>query len=205
MKNLLTNTQLNDIHEFCMNYNISKYTLNPDGSIDVDGDVEFVSLPNNMKHFPFEFNTVKGDFKIIDSGITSMINFPKVVMGNVEVLHNELTSLEGCPQLINGDFDFSNNKVSSFRVGDYDVIINGEIACGYNNYSNTLLYAISEVTEEYLDEDPYFNPNAEEVMIDGNIVKLIFKYQRHFDIWNGDKLNEKNFHEFMDEVKDGLE
>lgn len=204
MKNIISKQQLDDIHEFCVDYDISEYTLNPDGSIDVQQNVEIDDLPHNMEMLPFKFNTVQGDFKVTDTHLTSLVNFPKVVMGDVDVSDNELTSLEGCPEFINGDFDFTNNEISSFIVGNYQVSVNGKIACGYNKYSNTLLFAISEVTEDYLDDDPYFYPNGEDIMFDENIVKLFFKYQNHFEIWNGNELNEKNFMEFMDEVKDGL-
>ncbi len=50
------------IHDICKKYNIKDYTINPDGSIDVLGNV---SLSNNeLTELPLKFNIVEGFFSL---------------------------------------------------------------------------------------------------------------------------------------------
>ncbi len=69
-----------DIDEICRKYYIENYTINPDGSIDVNG---YVYLSNKgLTKLPLKFNKVNGDF----------------YCG-----YNQLKTLEGCPKEVNGD------------------------------------------------------------------------------------------------------
>ncbi len=49
-----------ETHDICEKYDIENYTINPDGSIDVDGDVDL----NNKGIFkiPIKFNRINGFF-----------------------------------------------------------------------------------------------------------------------------------------------
>ena len=67
-----------DIHKICKKYNINKfgdYTINKDGSIDVDSHVDLGGF--GLKRIPLKFNIVSGFFYCD---------------------RNNLTSLEGCPK-----------------------------------------------------------------------------------------------------------
>lgn len=81
-----------DIDSICKKFGIESYTINPDGSIDVDDDVD---LPEcKFKKLPLQFNRVTGDF------ICSW---------------NKLTTLKGAPQSVGGDFICRGNKLISLR------------------------------------------------------------------------------------------
>ena len=107
---------MNFIHDICKKYNITNYTINPDGSIDVVGNVNFFN--KGLTELPLTFNRVSGDF---DCG------------------NNRLTSLKGCPRWIEGDFWCSNNRLTSLEFSpDY---VGGYLDCRYNpltdNYCDT--------------------------------------------------------------------
>jgi hypothetical protein len=91
---LFENFDQSEIDKICKKYKIKNYTINPDGSIDVDGDVDLYYL--KLTKLPLKFNKVFGDF---------------------DCSNNELTSLDGCPKEVGGDFDCGNNKLTSLDGG----------------------------------------------------------------------------------------
>ena len=70
-----------DIDFICKKYRITNYTINEDGSIDVDGDVNLSGA--KLTKLPLNFRSVSGNFNCS---------------------YNQLTSLEGSPQSV-GDFN----------------------------------------------------------------------------------------------------
>ena len=75
-----------EIHLICGKYNIKNYTINSDGSIDVEGNVNLYNT--NLTKIPLKFNKVSGYF---------------------DISSNKLTSLEGSPREVYSYFDCSNN------------------------------------------------------------------------------------------------
>ena len=80
-----------DIDRICREYDIENYTINPDGSIDVDEGVWLYD--KGLTKLPLKFNKINGDFDCDD---------------------NELTSFEGSPVEVIGYFSCHFNKLSSF-------------------------------------------------------------------------------------------
>jgi hypothetical protein len=102
---------MNYIHDICNRYNIKNYTINPDGSIDVNGSVNL--WYNELTELPLIFNRVTGDFRCSN---------------------NRLTSLKGCPIWIGGYFSCANNRLPSLEfspdyVGDF-------FSCEYNDLTD---------------------------------------------------------------------
>jgi hypothetical protein len=100
----------------CEKYNITNYTINPDGSIDVNGNVDLSY--KNLTQLPLTFNKVTGYF---------------------DCSNNRLTSLKGCPRWIGGFFTCGNNQLTSLKFSpDY---VGGDFYCKYNkltdNYCDT--------------------------------------------------------------------
>ena len=81
-KKVLTEEVVNkdEIEEKLKEYKIENYTINDDGSIDVDGDVYLSN--KNLTEIPFNFNKVTGDFDCSDNELTSLKGSPKEVGGN---------------------------------------------------------------------------------------------------------------------------
>ena len=109
-----------EIHDICKIHNITNYTINPDGSIDVDGGVYLDR--RNLDRIPIKFNKVSGSFFCSNNNITSLENVPNECF-RLFCNENMLTSLEGCP------------KVSSFIAVHYNPL---ETLEGYNGDYNKL-------------------------------------------------------------------
>lgn len=190
MKNILPKDKIDEIRAWCSLTDISKYTINSDGSLDVHQDV--IIDFNRVDGLPYKFNVINGDFTSDHNELTNMDNMPVTVNGDFSIATNDITSLEGCPRYIKGDFSFNNNfGLSSTYVGDYDVIVDGDFFV----YDTGL-------PQEFMDEVE----NSDNGQSDTNKLRMIFKYQRHFNIWNADNtLDIPCFQELLDEINDGLE
>ena len=148
--NFLRNIRINRI---CRKYGITNYTINPDGSIDVDNNVS-ISY-RKLYRLPLKFNKISGWFDCSYNKLTNLDGFPNYVGDWCDCTHNELTSLEGapkeiggnfrcylnnltdlkgCPKVINGYFDCSNNKLTSL-VGCPNYL-DGGFSCGDNNLTS---------------------------------------------------------------------
>jgi hypothetical protein len=99
----------------CKKYNITNYTINPDGSIDVNGDV-YLSF-YELTEIPLVFNKVTGFF---------------------DCAYNKLTTLKGCPRWIGSYFNCGDNQLPSLEfspdyVGDYFSCENNDLTDNYCN------------------------------------------------------------------------
>ena len=83
------------------------YTINNDGSIDVDGIVDLSQM--NLTKIPFKFRNVSGSFYCYNNQLTSLEDAPKTVGGSFYCDHNQLTSLDGAPNRVGGNFLCYNN------------------------------------------------------------------------------------------------
>ena len=72
---------------------IENYTINPDGSIDVDGNV---SIENGrLEKLPLKFNKVSGDFYCSYNKLKTLEHSPLIIGGHFYCMNNPLESLEG--------------------------------------------------------------------------------------------------------------
>jgi hypothetical protein len=101
-----------EIDSICREYSITNYTINSDGSIDVEGDV-LINFKRDLGKLPLRFGRVTGKFKCVRSG---------------------LTTLEGCPQFVGGDFDCSANNLTTLEYGPQEVL--GSYNCSFNQLSS---------------------------------------------------------------------
>ena len=85
-----------DIRIICQKCGIKNYTINADGSIDVDGDVDLSY--RKLEKLPLKFGNV-GDYFYCNN--------------------NRLTSLEGCPKSVGGDFSCHDNNIETFEGLDF--------------------------------------------------------------------------------------
>ena len=106
---------IESIDSICRRYGIENYTINPDGSIDVDGNVD-LSMKKLTK-LPLKFNKVSGFFNCSSS---------------------QLITLEGCPKEVGGSFYCEYNKLISSRsnVNEYDDISEEDIELLKNNQTH---------------------------------------------------------------------
>ena len=91
--------------EFCEKYlNDVDYTINPDDTIDVDGDVNLYHKLGNMTTLPVKFGKVSGFFDCRYNLLTTLEGCPNYVEDFFSCDDNKLATLEHCPKYIGGDF-----------------------------------------------------------------------------------------------------
>jgi hypothetical protein len=121
-----------DIESICNKYGIENWTINEDGSIDVDGDVDLSY--KELDKIPIKFRNVIGNFYCYHNKLTSLEGGPESVGGHFYCDNNNLTSLKGCPESVGGDFYCSNNNLTSLEGGPKSV--GGGFYCYNNNLTS---------------------------------------------------------------------
>jgi hypothetical protein len=101
---------MNSIHDICKEYNITNYTINDDGSIDVNGDVNLWG--KGLTELPLVFNKVSGWFDCVRNNLTSLKGSPRWVGSDFNCYRNQLTSLEFSPNYVGGDFSCEYNDLT---------------------------------------------------------------------------------------------
>jgi hypothetical protein len=118
-----------EIHDICKEFNIENYTINRDGTIDVNGSV---NLPNKgLTKLPLKFNKVSGNFSCSYNQLTTLEGAPKSVSGDFYCRGNKLTSLKGAPKSVGGDFHCQYNQLKKLEATQ-------SIGGNFNCFSNEL-------------------------------------------------------------------
>jgi hypothetical protein len=117
------------IHSICKEYNITNYTINDDGSIDVDGSVSLYDF--RLTKLPLKFRNVSGNFYCHNNQLTSLECAPTSVGGDFYCYNNLLTNLEGAPTSVGGNFYCYNNQLTSLE-GAPRSIGGSFFLCSYN-------------------------------------------------------------------------
>jgi hypothetical protein len=136
-----------DIHSICRKYSIQNYIVNEDGTVDVDGSVNFYNIGLTELPIKFRFRNVSGHFSSSNNKLTSLEGSPRSVSGIFNCCNNELTSLEGSPRSVGGDFYCDSNKLTSLsgaprEVGDNFVCYNNKLTSleGISKYISGGIY-----------------------------------------------------------------
>jgi hypothetical protein len=173
------------ISDICEKYVIMNYTINEDGSIDVDGDVLLYDY--GLTKLPLKFEKVTGDFRCYSNQLTSLEGSPKSVGGDFYCQQNKLTSLEGGPEWVGGIFDCYQNKLTSL-VGGPGVVLgpyyafNNQITSfeGFPDDYEGLVYFDNNPVQEVLEQFP-----------ENLRTKAIHLINDYDAIWNGEVVPER--------------
>ena len=113
-------------------YNIFKYSINDNGSLNV---FEGVSLYNKDLNFlPFKFHYIGGSFTCTYNNLTDLKGSPSYVGGYFYCRYNNLTNLEGGPSYVGGNFYCASNNLTSLKgAPDY---VGGDFSCHSNNLTD---------------------------------------------------------------------
>ena len=187
-----------EIESICKKYGIVGYSINDDGSIDVDGDVNLVNF--KLNELPVKFNKVNGNFYCHNNQLTTLKGCPSEVSKDLWIDSNELTSLEGCPIYVGGDFDCNDNNLTSL-IGS-PIEVGGSFSCIYNQLSSlvdlpTVLGYIDFVNNPL---HPFYS-DVHNML--GNDIKIFIKYMDHYEVFEP-VFNAVNGLDLIDEIKDGL-
>ena len=121
------------------------YTVRPDGTVDVEGNINLNSM--NLKKFPIKFGVVTGYFDCSHNQLTSLEGCPEKVRSYFSCNFNQLTSLEGCPGKVDGGFHCSHNLLTSLEGCPKKV--KGSFDCSRNQL--TTLQGCPEKVEGWFD------------------------------------------------------
>lgn len=138
-------SSIKEIDTWCQEMNLTNYTINPDLTVDVNGDVFLQN--KNLKSFPVQFNIVKGFFDCSHNYLTSLKGLPQKIEGSVNCSHNYLTSLQYLPSLIEGDLDCSFNKILSLDYVPDEIY--GSFIMSYNNVRLVKIKALPKIKSCY--------------------------------------------------------
>jgi hypothetical protein len=129
------------------------YTINPDGSYDVIGNV-ILSMRNisQLSQLPIKFNKVSGNFDCSYNMLTSLDGSPKEVSGYFDCSYNSLTNLEGCPKSIR-NLNCSYNKLITF-VGTPKLLLNN-FYCDNNNITDFKGFNCEIISFDCIDNPMY--------------------------------------------------
>ncbi len=178
---MITQEEINNIRKICSKYDISRYSINDDGSIDVGIHVDI--RDNKLTELPVKFNRVNGNFMCGANLLTTLKRAPAYVGGYFNCNNNKLTSLEGGPKYVGGYFTCVQNNLTSLQ------------------------YAPIDFTTFHFGENPVYSKNQmyniiREISMDE--MKILFKYQNEYDVWNP-VFNETNLNYLIEDIKDGLQ
>ena len=157
-----------EIHDICKKYRIKNYIINPDGSIDVSGDVWLYNM--KLYKIPIKFNKVSRIFSCSRNFLTTLENSP-IEVGSFYCSNNNLTTLEGGPKIVNDDLDCGFNKLTSLKGSPG--LVRGLFNCQYNKLTSL------EDHPSVLGNRIYVRFNPLETLVGFNVPydKLIFDYK----------------------------
>jgi hypothetical protein len=121
----------------CKKYKIENYTVNDDGSIDVNGSVDLSWC--KLTQLPLRFNKVNGGFYCSNNQLTSLKGCPRWISGGFRCGYNQLTSLEFSPDYVGGYFSCIWNKLTDnyceSEIGGYFYTTLGQDGLTEYNYN----------------------------------------------------------------------
>jgi hypothetical protein len=166
-----------NIENICQEYDIQNYTINSNGTVDVDGIVDLSR--RNLSKLPLKFGRVTGNFWCHNNKLTTLEGSPVEVGGSFWCYNNNLTSLEGCPREVGGSFWCYKNKLITLEgcpnevVGSFDCCLNQlttlegcpkQVGGHFNCQSNQLTTLESGPKQVGGDFNCNINPLPQEIM-----------------------------------------
>jgi hypothetical protein len=120
------------IDSICEKYNIVDYTINDDGTVDVDSHV--VMSEYKLTKLPIKFGKVSGSVLFNNNELTTLEGSPISVGGYFSCQNNKLTNLEGAPREVGGNFHCYKNKLTSLVGSPRSV--GGTFNCYHNELTS---------------------------------------------------------------------
>jgi hypothetical protein len=128
MKWIKTFESISEIERLCKEYEIKNWTINSDGLVDVDGDVDLNN--KRLSKIPINFGRVGGYFNCTYNRLTTLEGAPREVEGGFYCGYNGLTTLKGSPREVGGNFYCHNNGLTTLEGVPHRVL--GDFYCDYN-------------------------------------------------------------------------
>ena len=98
---------------------IKKYTIDENGVVDVEGNVQIAG--RDLTYIPVQFGYVSGFFYCGQNQLTSLKGCPREVGREFSCRNNQLTGLKGAPREVGGTFICSQNHLTSLQYSPREV------------------------------------------------------------------------------------
>jgi len=134
MKYIKLYESFEDIDYICKRYGIYNYTINSDGTVDVDGNVNIFNF--GLTKLPLKFGKVSGYFNCSVNKLILLEGCPQSVGGYFECSINRLTTLKGCPQSVGGTFYLEDNELKDLY--GFSEFFDREVYYGGNKFTEIL-------------------------------------------------------------------
>ena len=175
---LFENFNKSQIDDICEYYGITNYSINPDGSIDVDGYVDLSDY--NLTELPLKFNKVSGRFDCTNCALTTLIGCPNYVGDGFYSRRNKLTNLIGGPKEVVGIFDMEGNELTS--LDGYPKIIGGDFFPHENPITHWVIRLFDYNVKIYLDYQETYNFLRKDCKIVKHLLEEVIKdYNEYYD------------------------
>ncbi len=119
-----------DITKWLDRHEVKHFTILPDNSVDVKGNVRLAGKLANLLKLPLNFNEISGSFDVSDNELVSLEGSPKKVSGDFMCFKNEISSLKGGPKEVDGSFIILHNNISSLNYSP--AIVKEDFICSHN-------------------------------------------------------------------------
>jgi hypothetical protein len=167
-----------DIKKICDKYKIENYTINSDGTVDVDGYLDISRT--DLTKLPLKFRNVTGDVYINYNKLTSLVGSPQTVGWGFDCSNNQLTTLEGAPKTVGGYFDCSDNQLTTLKGSPEN--INSDFDCSNNELINFNGFP------EYFDANFIMSNNPVEEIYDLFKTVKCVKWLNEYDVIQDNKV-----------------
>ena len=117
-----------EVSKICEKYGITNWSINQDGLVDVNGDVDLER--KGLTKLPLKFGMVTGIFNCTDNKLTTLEGAPRSVDGRFSCGVNKLTTLEGAPRSVGGHFYCYRNQLTTLEGAPESV--SGGFYCALN-------------------------------------------------------------------------
>lgn len=173
-----------EIEDILIKYLIPFYDIQPDGIVNVNGNVSIDY--HNLTELPIRFGKVSGFFDCQGNGLTTLEGCPHTVNGMFVCQYNQLTTLEGGPKYVGGYYDCSNNQLTSLK-GSPDKLGN-MFVCEHNKIYN---FDGHDTKYEYVDGGVFFEDNPIGSIFDNGIEATLIDNFKLLKVIKGKEVNLK--------------
>lgn len=179
---MITDQQREEINENCINLGITSYTIQDDGSVDVDGDVKIYR--RKLKQIPVQFGIVSGRFDCMGNKLKSLKGCPRFVGETFDCAENKLNSLVGGPEVVVWNYSCDDNELDTFM--GLPKKIGNELLCEHNFVDDEIIdYIQNKMDNEYLNK--------------------FLRFYKDYEVFTEDSYSLENFRMLIEDIDDGLE
>ena len=158
MKYLKMYENFDGINRICQKYRIENCTINKDGSVDVDGEVDISSY--ELKEMPLKFNKVNRYFNCSKNQLTNLLRGPIIMYGGNYICdRNKLINVHGFPEHFAENFVFTDHN----PVYEITILVSGLRRCKFIKWLNEydVIRDGNKIVEMRLEEAYYMTMKEE--------------------------------------------